>query len=82
MLNIQERIEENPSDEQLRECFHNITKCVEENICFLIYQWRTTKNKYSLQLGMCKNECHKNNGEHTKWTTFTVNSSLVLIEWA
>lgn len=45
MLNIQERIKENPSDRQLRECFHNITKGAEENICFLIYQWRTTKNK-------------------------------------
>ena len=48
MLNIRESIEENPSDGKLGACFHNITEGVEKNICFLIYQWRATKKKYSL----------------------------------
>lgn len=40
----------NTSDQKLTECFYNITENVEKNICFLIYQWRATKKKYSLQL--------------------------------
>lgn len=52
MLNIQENIEENASDQQLGACFHNIIEGVGKNICFLIYQWKATKKKCSLELVM------------------------------
>lgn len=55
MIDIQESIEENAADQQLRACLPYITEGLGKKIWFLTYQCRATKKKCSLQWGVWRN---------------------------